>query len=100
MESTDDGLITFDNKMWFKRISSEEAFRIRFDVQLYYINVDGNLEIDWATPIIYRKRWEEGLQEGARMDDPYVYENTWWWRGHTFYVAVDDPNKEEYVCPS
>lgn len=77
MESTDDGLITFDNKMWFKRISNEEAFRIRFDVQLYYIDVDGNLEIEWATPI----SWSMSASG---------------WRDHSYYIQVDSPDKEEY----
>jgi len=90
MESTDDGLITFDNKMWFKRISNEEAFRIRLDVQMYVHHVQDGIKYldDDATPEWYRERH----LEYSDANNP----DSWVWTHYIRYIQVDPPDKEEY----
>lgn len=90
MESTDDGLITFDNKMWLKRISNEEAFRIRFDVQMYVHHAFDGIKYldDDAAPEWYRER----RLEYSDANNP----SSWVWTHYIRYIQVDSPDKEEY----
>lgn len=84
MESTDGELITFDGKMWFKRIPKEEAFRIRFDVPLFWKKRGGYIEADVCCIENYR-------------NGSHAHIGHMWWSEYLWFIEVDPPDKEEYI---
>lgn len=77
-------LIHQDGK-WYKPITSEYAFSVRKDVQLY-----------WRGSLSYRIQKEE-TPEYFREPKANTLSSSWW-RGWQRYILVDDPSKEEYEC--
>lgn len=81
-------LIEQDGKR-YSRIPADEAFRIRFDVQLYYYHLpDDRIWRDYDTPESYRRAFSE--------DPTYASAGMGWWKHQTFYIEIA-PDREEYV---
>lgn len=69
MNSNEGELIEQDGKR-YSRISAEKAFRIRFDVQLYYYcRPEQSIRRDYDTPGSYRRAFSEDPQEPAQGKD-------------------------------
>ena len=82
LDNLSDELVCQDGQ-WFKPISTEEAFRIRFDVPLFWRNSRGYVEADVCRIENYRNG------SHAHIDRP-------WWSEYPWFVEVDSPDKEEY----
>ena len=88
MSSNEGGLVEQDGKR-YSRIPGDEAFRIRFDVQLYYyLRADDRILRDYDTPESYRRAFSE--------DPTYASADRGWWKHQTFYIEIA-PDREEYV---
>lgn len=90
--SVEGGTVEYDGA-WYKRISGDEAYRIRFDIQLYICNPEEQgVRADYDTPESYRRE--------VSWDPDYAKANTAWWKRNSFCILIDNHDKEEYVCES
>lgn len=70
--------------VWYKRISGKEAFRIRKDIQLYFL-CSAHVRPDIDSPEDYRKVWQQEYHHAGHA----------YWDADKFYVRVDT-DKPEY----
>jgi len=90
-------VITQEGKR-YSRIPADEAFRIRFDVQLYYVLLPSSRVLrDFDTPESYRRKSSEDhtYANASVINDP----TTPFWTNYQYCIEVDPP-KPEYVCPT
>ena len=80
-------LIEYEGKR-YKRISSDEAFRIRKDIQLYWKRNRDEVSQDSCDPDWYRLTVDP--QHTSNIPDSH------WWRNYSYCILVDDPDKQEY----
>lgn len=80
-------LIYQDGK-WYKQITTEYAFSIRKDIQLYWMGA------------LSRRMQPDDSPEYFRGTKGYSANtlSSSWWSGWQRYILVDDPSKEEYEC--
>lgn len=81
-------LIEYEGKR-YKRISSDEAFRIRCDIPLYMLSMYGHIGPDTYDPPLYR------LTAAADAQHTSNRKSSSWWNDYTYCVCIDD-DKLEY----
>jgi len=77
----------------YMRIPTEEAFRIRFDVQLYWLD-GARIVMEPGTPSTWRNEYEDDRRIGYEAEATSV-DSLWWRDTAPFYILVD-PTKPEY----
>lgn len=81
-------LIEYEGKR-YKRISSDEAFRIRKDIPLYMLSMNGHIGPDTYDPPLYRRTAAAVAQHISNR------KSSSWWNDYTYCVCIDD-DKLEY----
>jgi hypothetical protein len=90
----------------YKIISIREAFDMRLDVQLYEVDLLGQVYEDQDPPEEWRRCYTADIENEWGTESAYVNFDAPYWMEYrerrigTQWAIEIDPDKPEYVCPT